>query len=201
MAFFESPRFPQAIAMGATGGPEFSTTVIVSGGGKEQRISRWLYPKQRWDAGPGVRTNAQYLELRAFFMAARGRANGFRFKDASDFTATHADGVVVGLTSTTFQLFKRYVSGAQTLDRKIAKPVAGTVEIRVSNVVTAHTLDATTGIVTIGTAPAAANVTWSGEFDVPMRFDFDHFQASTIARGEDGLMYRFGSFPMLEVPL
>jgi uncharacterized protein (TIGR02217 family) len=201
MAFFESPVFPSSIALGAVGGPEFSTTVVATTGGKEQRTSRWQYPKQKWDAGPGVRTAAQYMELRAFFLNARGRAHGWRFKDSSDYTVSLSEGTVTELTSTTFQLFKRYTSGAQTMDRKIAKPVAGTVEVRVSNVVTAHTLDATTGIVTIGTAPDPGDVTWSGEFDVPMRFDFDHFQASNIARGSDGLIHRFDSFPMVEVPL
>lgn len=200
MAFFESPRFPDHIAMGAMGGPEFSTTIVQSIGGKEQRTSHMLYPKHNWDVSPGVRTNADYMELRAFFLNARGKAHGWRFKDSSDYHCTHSDGVVTAITSTTFQLHKKYVSGAQTMLRKIAKPVSGTVEILVSGAAATATINTVTGVVTIAAAPAAANVTWAGQFDVPMRFDFDHLQATRIARDQDGFVQQFGAFPIVEVP-
>ena len=206
MAFYESPRFPERISYGATGGPEFITTVVRTISGREQRDSRWAYPRQRWDVSQGVRTQAQFAELRAFFLAMRGRLHGWRFKDWSDFEATHSEGFVTGITSTTFQLIKRYTSGAQTLDRKITKPLAaGFVLKDVSTTLTLttdYTIDATTGIVTTTTTRTAANLNWSGQFDVPMRFDTDQLQASMIARNPSaGLIHQWDSIPVVEVPL
>jgi uncharacterized protein (TIGR02217 family) len=135
-------------------------------------------------------------------MVARGRHHGWRFKDWADFAAAHTEGVVTAITSTTFQLVKRYTSGSGTQDRVIKKPVSGTVEIKVSGVVTAHTLDATTGVVTIGSAPAASAVTWSGEFDVPMRFGTDKLDGRIESRNAtQGLLHVWDSIPIVEVQL
>jgi uncharacterized protein (TIGR02217 family) len=199
MAFIESPRFPDCIARGAQGGPEWNTVVVVSQSGAEIRNSSWTYPRHRWDVAFGVKTRIDFEALRAFFMAARGRLKSWRFKDHTDYSATHTTGVVTGLTSTTFQMFKRYASGSLNVDRIIKKPVSGTVEVRVSGAVVTATVATTTGILTIASAPAAANVTWSGEFDVPMRFDTDRLQA----RIEDvntskGLLHVWDSIPIVE---
>ena len=131
MAFYESPRFPEGISYGAIGGPEWLTGVVTTITGYEQRDGRLLYPRQRWDVSHGVRTAAEFAALRAYFLTMRGRLHGFRYKDWTDYTAAHTGnekGIVTGLTSTTFQAFKRYTSGSQTMDRKISKIVdaAGT---------------------------------------------------------------------------
>jgi uncharacterized protein (TIGR02217 family) len=39
MASFHEVRFPDNIAYGATGGPEFATTVVATGSGHEKRNS------------------------------------------------------------------------------------------------------------------------------------------------------------------
>lgn len=204
MAFYESPRFPERISYGARGGPEFSTVVVATVSGREQRNSRWQYPRQRWDVSQGVKTAADFVALRAFFLTMQGRLHGWRFKDWADFEATHSGdgrGVVTGITSTTFQMFKRYTSGAQTVDRKVTKPVTSTVEVKVSGVVVTATVNTVTGVLTIASAPSAANVTWSGQFDVPMRFDTDRLDATVAARNSGGLLHQWDSIPVLEVPL
>ena len=38
---FHDVRFPERIALGAEGGPAFSTTIIASSGGHEQRQANW----------------------------------------------------------------------------------------------------------------------------------------------------------------
>lgn len=203
MAFYESPRFPERIANGALGGPQFSTTVVAVQSGDEYRNASWLYPLHSWDVSHGINGQADFLALRAFFLSMRGKLHGWRFKDFSDYTASHTGteiGVVTQLTSTTFQLFKRYVSGAQTMDRRILKPVSGSVEIKVSGVTTAHTLDTSTGIVTIGSSPDPATVTWSGEFDIPMRFDTDKLDVRLIERSPSrGLLHEWSSIPIVEL--
>lgn len=201
MAFYESPRFPERISYGATGGPEFSTEVVRMTTGAEARNRLQAYPRQRWDVSQGVNGQADFEALRAFFLAMGGRQHGWRFKDWTDYTCTHAQGVVTGITSTTFQLVKRYSIGSLSQDRIIRKPVTGTVEIKVSGVTTAATVNTVTGVVTIASAPAAANVTWSGEFDCPMRFDTDRLQSSVVARNlSKGLLHRWEAIPIVEVP-
>ena len=199
MAFLETPRFPEGISYGAVGGPMFRTEIAVSASGLETRNGTWAYPKHEWDVSHGVRNNTDFSTLRNFFMVARGRHNGWRFKDWADYTATHAQGVVTGITGTTFQLVKVYISGSSSQSRIIKKPVAGTVEIKVSGITTSHTLDATTGIATIVSAPAAANVTWSGEFDVPMRFNTDKLDGRIVsANNSDGILHAWDSIPIVE---
>lgn len=208
MAFIESPRFPERIAYGAQGGPAFSTTVVASASGREATNQNWQYPRHEWDVSQGVNTQADFETLRAFFMAVgKGRKNGWRFKDWGDYTAAHSGaeaGVVSGLTSTTFQLVKRYTSGSQTQDRLITKPVASGFELKDSGstltLTTDYTLDVATGIVTTAIGRTAANLTWAGEFDVPMRFDTDRLQARIVSRNpSSGLIHEWDAINIVEI--
>ena len=174
MAFIES-RFLESIAFGARGGPVFSTTVIVLNSGAEQRNQNWSYPLQRYDISHAVKTVAERDTLIATFYAAAGRANGFRFKDYADYQATVANGALVLISGSNYQLVKNYAFGAVTQQRKITKPVSGTLTISGGG---SYTVDYTTGIVTktSGAAPTA----WAGEFDVPVRFDSDQMQIEIL---------------------
>ena len=78
------------------------------------------------------------------------------------------------------QLQKTYTSGPGTSIRKISKPVASPApQIYVNGVLqtitTDYTLDTTTGMLTMVTAPAFVP-TWIGQFDVPVRFDSDDLE-------------------------
>jgi uncharacterized protein (TIGR02217 family) len=44
MSGFHEVRFPDNIAYGATGGPEFATTVVATGAGHEKRNVNWRPP-------------------------------------------------------------------------------------------------------------------------------------------------------------
>lgn len=199
--FIESPRFPDRIAYGAQGGPEFATQVIVTAGGDEARNARWAYPRQRWDVSQGITSQADFDALRAFFLAAQGRRNGWRFKDWTDFQVSTTQSAVIQLTSTTWQLAKRYTIGSQSVLRKITKPVTGGVTALVSAAPVTHSVDYTTGVLTIASAPATNDITWSGQFDVPMRFDTDRLEARVIARNQArGLLHEWSAIPVLELP-
>jgi uncharacterized protein (TIGR02217 family) len=205
MAFLETPRFPDDIANGASGGPGFSTSIVVAASGRESRAGAWAYPRHAWDVSQGIRTQAQFDALLAFFMVAKGRLNGWRFKDWSDYAATHGNGRVAGLSGTTFQLVKRYTSGSSTLDRRIRKPIASGFQLKDGSttlvLTTDYTLNATTGVVTTTTTRTAANLSWAGEFDVPMRFDTDRLERRLLARHPtQGLLHEWGSIPIVEDP-
>jgi len=84
MSGFHEVRFPDNIAFGATGGPEFATTVVVTGPGHEQWNVNWAEARGRWNVGSGLKNQQQLDELIAFFRARKGRAYGFRFEDWTD---------------------------------------------------------------------------------------------------------------------
>jgi uncharacterized protein (TIGR02217 family) len=207
MAFLETPRFPENIALGAQGGPVFSTAVVITNSGDEWRDSQWQYPLHRWDVSQGIKNLADFTTVRAYFMAVGGRARGWRFKDFSDFKHSHGpqeSGRVLGLTSTTFQLVKRYATGSVHQDRKIIKPVAAGFALldgaTVLTPTTDYTLSTTTGIVTTTASRTAANLSWQGEFDVPCRFDTDALEARHVGRNpSQGRLYEWGSIPIVEM--
>jgi uncharacterized protein (TIGR02217 family) len=198
MTGFHEVRFPDNIAYGATGGPEFATTVVVTGAGHEQRNVNWAEARGRWDVASGLKNQAQLDELLAFFRARKGRAYGFRFKVWTDYRAT---GQLLGSgngTNKTFQLAKRYPSGSVIEVRAIAKPVAGTVRVYKDGVeqLSGWSVDVTIGIVTFTTAPATGvAITADFELDVPVRFDTDHM-AVTI---ESFHVHRWQQIPIVEL--
>lgn len=197
MPAFHDVRFPLDLALGARGGPERKTDIVVTATGREERNARWAHSRRRYDAGYGIRTVAKLAEVVSFFEERRGRLHGFRFRDRLDWTSGLANaspsptdqliGTGVGLRAE-FQLAKNYGSVFAPYSRPITKPVSGTVRLAVggSEVVagTAWALDASTGIVTFlpGHIPAAgANVTAGFAFDVPVRFDTDFLEIDLSA--------------------
>ena len=183
MAFHEV-RFPDNISRGARGGPERRTQVVELASGDEERNASWANSRRRYDVAYGIRRADDLAAVVAFFEARNGRLHGFRYKDWADYksalpsqaiTATDQQiGTGTG-SQQTFQLAKRYASGAQTWVRTITKPVAGTVRVALGMVeqLSGWTLDATTGVITFTTAPAGVAITAGFEFDVPVRFDTD----------------------------
>ncbi|WP_323035001.1 DUF2460 domain-containing protein [Pararhodobacter sp.] len=184
MAFHEV-RFPDNISRGARGGPERRTQIVELASGDEERNASWANSRRRYDVAYGIRRADDLAAVVAFFEARNGRLHGFRYKDWADYksalpsqaiTATDQQiGTGTGSLQT-FQLAKRYTSGAQTWVRTIAKPVAGTVRIALGMVeqMSGWTLDTTTGVITFTTAPAGGVIVRAGfEFDVPVRFDSD----------------------------
>src|SRR6185295_947457 len=125
MAFIET-RFPTDIAYGSAGGPEYSTDIVITQSGYEQRNANWSAARARYNVAHGVRTQAQLDDLIAFFRARKGKAHGFRFKDWTDYKiVAQVLGTGTG-SQTAFQLVKTYTSGGVTETRILAKPVAGT---------------------------------------------------------------------------
>jgi uncharacterized protein (TIGR02217 family) len=171
--------FPPFVARGATGGPSFSTNVVSLASGAEERNILWANARGKWNISTGIRTREQMLDVIAFFHVVKGRAYSFRFKDWNDFSAT--DQLMVEVTPTVWQLVKRYAIGGFEHIRTIAKPVAGTVAVKVGGVsTTPSSIDHLTGRVTFASTPSSAP-TASFEFDVPVRFDTDQLPVQANA--------------------
>lgn len=203
---FDEVRFPDDISKGSAGGPERMTEVVTLGSGHEERNSVWADSRRRYDAGLGLRDIDDLHEVIEFFEARSGRHIGFRWKDWVDCKSTSpkravsSDDQLIATgdgTTTEFQLVKTYTSGPRTYTRDIVKPVAGTVLVEVGGVELSEgpgfTVDTTTGVVTLASAPGNGVEVRAGyEFDVPVRFDADYISISVDA-------FNAGSVPAVEV--
>lgn len=189
---FDDIVFPLALGREAEVSPEFSTAVVASAGGQETRNARWAQARTRYDVGPGVRSEADIAALLGFFRARLGPARGFRLRDPFDSVGAGemlgaGDGVRRG-----FALVRRY-GGAE---RRITRPVAGSVRVFIAGVETAGFTLGPLGMVELDTAPAAgAVVTASFTFDVPVRFAEDRL---TVTRATF-LAGAAASVPLVEV--
>jgi uncharacterized protein (TIGR02217 family) len=197
---FSVVQFPNAIALGATGGPNYSTDIVTNFAGYEQRNVNWSQSRGRWNVASGIKSNSDMATLIAFFRARQGRAIGFRFKDYSDYEVIAGNIGTGDDTETEFQLSKQYTSGSATVNRTITKLVAGTYAVYIDTVVqtetTDYTIDTTTGIVTFISAPATDEViTADFEFDIPVRFDTDSMEISQ----DYSHLSNWGNIPVIEI--
>ncbi len=203
---FHDVRFPLELGYGGSGGPQFSTQVVVTGSGFEQRNSMWADARLRYDAGIGVRSEDDLAALVTFFRARRGQAHGFRFSDPLDRTSAAPGASVTAFdqrlgtgdgVATRFALVKRYGEDDDPQLRRITRPVAGTVVVGVAGAaVTGGWSLADGGFVDFTSAPAAgAAVTAGFQFDVPVRFAEDRIDVS-IAHWRAGDL---PSVPLVEI--
>ncbi len=194
---FHEIRFPTDISYGSSGGPEFSTDIVITDSGHEQRNINWSEARARYNVAHGVKTETQLMELISFFRARKGRAYGFRFKDWSDFKASNqnlgsGDGV-----KTSFQLVKRYQSSV-IVTRDIKKPVSGSVKVYKNGVMqlSGYSVDHANGTVIFSSAPASLmTISADFEFDVPVRFDTDRLAARMESYGSNS----WNDIPLVEV--
>lgn len=199
---FADVRFPIALGREASVTPEFSTAIVTTAGGVEQRNADWSDARLRFDAGPGVRSESELQELVAFFRARRGAAVAFRFEDPFDSSSNNMTGEpapgdqMLGTgdgARTDFTLIKRYDGQV----RRITRPVGGSVHIAVDGIERGSGwMLGEGGVVSFDDPPADGAVVTAGyRFDVPVRFAEDRLEISraTFLAGEAP------SVPLIEV--
>ncbi len=207
MAFHEV-RLPARLAFGSTGGVERRTEIVTLGSGFERRSTPWALGRRRYLIGANLRSLDDMAALTGFFEARRGRLYGFRFRDFTDCKSCAPGAAIAPLdqalgegdgTRTVFELVKGYGDGEDALERRIAKPVEGTVRVAIDGVelaVSGFAVDAATGAVTLDAAPGVgAAVTAGFEFDTPVRFDADRIEV-TLESFDAG---RMAAVPLIEV--
>jgi uncharacterized protein (TIGR02217 family) len=187
---------------------ERRTEIVTLGSGFERRSTPWAQGRRRYLIGANLRSLDDMAVLTSFFEARRGRLYGFRFRDFADFRSCtpgtspsamdqmlgHGDGIQTG-----FALTKRYGGDETAADRRIFKPVDGTVRVAVSGIERPEgtfTVDHVTGMVTLDEAPATGDAVTAGfEFDTPVRFDTDRIEVAleSFAAG------RMTAAPLIEV--
>lgn len=178
-------RITDHIGAGAIMRPKFNTEIVKTDGGFEVRNSRWAYPLHvmEFDLSPAVAGEDEDLEqFRELFYAAGGADESFKFKDRYDYSATRTFIGTGNGATIIWQLQKLYQRGSVTRTRKITRPVVGTVAIYVNDVARAHSVDYSTGQITISPAVAAGQViTADFEFDIPVRFADDEIDLVGLA--------------------
>lgn len=203
MAFLETPRLQDCPSFGLTGGPGFSTSIAELDSGVEYANRNWEQSRHQYVISFDARKPKVVNDLLAFFMAVGGMHSYFRLKDPFDYkhsdvggyVATSASGVFSVIDLTHYQMYKRYTCGALVHNRKIQKPVVGKINVTGGSGVS---IDYTTGIVTSTGAPTS----WTGEFDVPVRFNTDVMRAIIVAKNTStGLITGWQNIELIEVRL
>jgi uncharacterized protein (TIGR02217 family) len=173
---------PENIERDAKGGPRFNTSIFIGANGAEHRSANWPRQIGRWSINLGYRNDddEDFLAVRNTFYACMGNAYGFVFRDWSDHSAVDQPMVAIPETEL-FQLQKVYSIGHGSFSRKITRPKASTVVVKLAGVVQSVTVEYSGGIIT----GATSDMTASFEFGVPVRFDTDSLE---IDVEHDGLV-------------
>jgi len=203
---FDDVPFPLDIGRKASVSPSFSTQTVETHSGHEQRSSDWADARMRFDAGPGIRSEADLAVLIAFFRARRGAARGFRFTDPYDHSSAAWGAAISPLdqhigqgdgAASAFQLIKYYGEGGDPQVRRITRPVTGSVRVAVGGVeLVSGWQVGELGQIIFDTPPADGAIISAGfAFDVPVRFEQDSLDVGgeTYAAGD------VASVPLVEV--
>lgn len=171
---FDNVRLPVDVEVGAQGGPAFSTGIITTASGREQRTQNWSVARNTYAIGYGV-SETDWQAVRAFFYARRGRARGFRFKDWTDYVGINEVPQVINGTMYVTRTYSDEIGIAYM--RAITRVVPGTLRIHdLANDYTAL-YDESFGRLTL--KPGAVQPQVAGaivcdyEYDLPVRFDVD----------------------------
>lgn len=148
------------------------TDIVTLDNGDEIRNARWKYNKLRFSASYVLLSDQSQNEITTAFYAARAQLFLFRFKDHGDFQATNEPLVVSAGTQAPVQLIKTYRFGPAKAERIIQAIVSATVYAD-DGVAVPGSLDTALGLFTPAFAWGEGAYTWSGQFDVWVRFGSD----------------------------
>ena len=182
-------RLPKGIERGSGFGPSFRNVIQEAISGNEQRFAQWTKCRGVGDLSYGLLNSSDPLgdfrAILAMFRAHTGSLRPWRFRDWSDYTATNeVFGTGAGV-ETQFQLTMTYdpaqillgSPGSLLYVRNIIL-VDGTPVIKIAGTPTVAFTLSSAGVVTF-TSPPTGLLTWTGTFDVPVRFDTDHLPIIT----------------------
>lgn len=170
-------RLSSRVEAGFSAVPMRMANITTLRNGYEYRNAQWSTARRRYTSQFATFTREQRAELLNCVMATEGQLYAFLFKDWNDYSVTDQSLGVAPSGSTAVQLVKTYTFGSQTHTRTITRPRATPFTLYQAGVAKAGTLVTTTGLFTPTTSWAAGQaLTWTGEFDVPVRFASDEIE-------------------------
>ncbi len=203
---FDDVDFPMSLGRAAEVQPSFSTAIVTTASGHEQRNMNWANARLRYDVGPGVRSEADVQALLSFFRARRGAARSFRFRDPLDQSSNAMTGIPTALdvrlgtgdgTTRSFALVKFYGGATGGEARRITRPVPDSVRVALDAAPrpSGWTLEEG-GMIVFSTPPGPGVAVTAGFlFDVPVRFDTDQLSIA----GHGPAAGEVVSVPLIEV--
>jgi uncharacterized protein (TIGR02217 family) len=168
----------------------------------------WTQTLREYEIATIPLQRADWEYIASIHEITHGGAYGFLLEDPKDYHSTSTTSVtqtmgrVADLGGGEYQAYKRYlnIASGRYHDRRITRPNASQFALYISGVLqsTGYTLDAETGIVTIDSAPAAANVSWVGRFYVPVHFQSDVIDWTLEASGPEEVRFYSGPSVVFE---
>lgn len=182
---FNETRLLDCVAYGSSFGHEFSTLIKSIQNGYERRKGLWNAPLGRYEIRyQALEPEDSQLVLNAHY-ASMGSLIPFRFKDWKDYIADNERLGEAVDGEQTMQLVKRYQFGPVPFVRRIHKPVWNTITVYADDEEIPATIDYIDGTATF-MAEEGQVITWSGEFDVPVRFESDRLDFTPDVKIEGG---------------
>lgn len=176
------------VEAGISGRQMRRNTRVTTINGAESINVVWSQTLREFELGIAPMRREAWQQIETLHEITDGGAKGFLLEDPKDASVT--SGVLVSLSATSYQLYKRYtepVSGL-TKDRKITRPrAAGFVFRNAGGVIspTAYSLNTVTGILTLLETISLASLQWSGKFYVPVHFQSDTIDWTLVVPGID----------------
>jgi uncharacterized protein (TIGR02217 family) len=197
-------RLSDEVELGAIRRDTMNLNIIRTDSGFEDRSRLWAqflrefeitYPTQQRNGQPSDSLQQVYNA----FLASGGGEDSFDFQDWRDYSVTDEVFGIGDGAETDFELVKTYTFGSRTHERRIFRPVSA-ISIKADDVTVPgadYTVDYELGIVTFDVAPLnAVELTWTGTFNVPVRFD-PTIQSSAPTTN----LEKFDTFTLYEVRL
>lgn len=177
------PQFPTCPAYGFTVDPHFDVKIVAREGGHELVNRRWAHPLRRFSGVPiGDKPERDIESILFFWLALGGASNPFRFRDYTDYTSsrlrtapTAIDQPLVSAGGGAYHLYKQYIAGPYTYERRIYRPRGSTLlianEVGAVQASSTWSINEATGVLTTLGGFTGTPTTWGGEFDIKVRFD------------------------------
>lgn len=194
--------FPSRLALsaGIRGKQERRNSRVDVASGEQFVNQLWTRTRRQYEIGFIPMSLSGWEAITALHEVTAGGAKGFLIEDPIDHTVTTSNGRMELVSSSIYQLQKRYSNASQSVDRKITRPkAAGFVPYYDGVAITSYTLDADTGRITLDAPVAnAALLSWSGRFYVPVHFLDDFLDWNLAAPGSDDQRFVAGPSAILQ---
>lgn len=172
-----STRVSRSFRRVATG----KTDIVTMFSGRERRNAAWEFKKMQFTASYAMLDAASQEEVMSAFYVCNAQLLLFRFRDTGDHITTNSPFVTSAAVGTTepVQLTKRYTFGPVFADR-IIQAVSTCVVLDHLGAPVAGSFNGALGLFTPSSAWGSGVYTWSGTFDLWVRFNSDELDVTML---------------------